>query len=81
MSGFSDRIDNVAEEANWRNRKVDRTAVSFAEMTGPDDALEYWLEKSVEERLDALEMARRICYGEAAATARLQRILEVAELT
>ena len=68
----------MAVEANWRDRKADRTAVSVARMTDPDDALEFWLKRSVSERLEALELARRICHGEAAATALVQRVLEVA---
>jgi hypothetical protein len=70
----------VAEEADWLDLKVDRTAFSVASISDPDDALPYWLTRPVSERLEALELLRRICYGEAAASARLQRVLEVAEL-
>jgi hypothetical protein len=38
----------------------------------------YWLDKTPHERLEALEQTRRLLYGHAAATARLQRVLEVA---
>jgi len=70
----------MAAESDWLDRKVDRTALSVASMSDPGDALAYWLSRPVSERLEALELARRICYGEAATTARLQRILEVAQL-
>jgi hypothetical protein len=70
----------MSAETNWLDLKVDRTKLSVARMTDADDALEYWLSRRVSERLEALELLRRICYGEAAATARLQRVLEVAEL-
>ena len=67
-------------EADWLDLKVDRTKISCGDMTDPDDSLEYWLSRPVSERLEALELSRRICHGEAAATARLQRVLEIAEL-
>ena len=70
----------MAAERDWMDGRVDRTSFSVAKMTDPDDALQYWLSRPVSERLEALELARRICYGEAAATERLQRVLEVAEL-
>jgi hypothetical protein len=43
-----------------------------------DDA-EYWLAKSPQERLEALELMRRLQYGDRASEG-LQRILTVAEL-
>ena len=70
----------MAADTDWQDLKVDRNHLTVASMTDPDDALQYWLSRPVSERLEALELARRICYGEAAATARLQRVLEVAEL-
>ena len=70
----------MATEIDWLDQKVDRTAISVANMSDPDDALDYWLTRTVSERLEALELARRICHGEAATSARLQRVLEVAQL-
>lgn len=67
-------------ESDWRDAKVDRSQFSVAKMSDPDDSLSYWLSRPVSERLEALELARRICYGEAACTARLQRVFEVAQL-
>ena len=57
----------------------DRTQFSVARLTDPDDALEYWLSRPVEERLRALEFLRRIFYGDAAC-GRIQGVLEVAQL-
>jgi hypothetical protein len=68
------------DSLDWQDIKVDRTKFSVMSLTDPDDSLEYWLSRPVAERLQALEMLRRIFYGEAAATARLQRVFEVAEL-
>ena len=43
--------------------RLDRTQFSVARLTDPDDALEYWLSRPVEERLRALELLRRTFYG------------------
>jgi hypothetical protein len=59
--------------------RLDRTQFSVVRVTDPDDAVEYWLSRPVEERLRALERLRRICYGPAA-TARIQRVLDVVKL-
>ena len=60
--------------------KVDRTAFSFVssfEEAERQDR-EYWLSRTPLERLQQMELLRRINYG-ADATARLQRVLEIAE--
>ena len=62
---------------DWLDLKVDRTKFSVVSLTDPDDSVEYWLSRPVPERLQAIELLRRIFYGEAAATARLQRVLEI----
>ena len=62
--------------------KLDRTAFSvvssFEEADRQDK--EYWLSRTPYERLQYMELLRRINYGHAA-TARLQRVLEIAERT
>jgi hypothetical protein len=45
----------------------------------PDDRA-YWLSKTLEERLEALELLRQIHYGYDPTTERLQRVLTVVEL-
>jgi hypothetical protein len=60
--------------------RLDRTRFSVARLTDPDDAVEYWLSRTVEERLRALELLRRTFYGYASASEGLQRVLEVAQL-
>ena len=60
--------------------KLDRTHFSVARLTDPDDALEYWLSRPVEERLRAMELLRRTFYGYTSASEGLQRVLEVAQL-
>jgi hypothetical protein len=59
--------------------RLDRSQFSVVSLTDTDDSLEYWLSRPVEERLRALERLRRTFWG-AAATARIQRVLEVVKL-
>jgi hypothetical protein len=61
------------------NPELDRTHFSVVRLTDPDDTLEYWLSRPVEERLQALELLRRTFYGHSASEG-LQRVLEVAQL-
>ena len=60
--------------------RLDRTQFSVVRLTDPDDAVEYWLSRPVDERLRALELLRRTFYGYTSASEGLQRILEVAQL-
>ena len=60
--------------------RIDKTALlvvsSFEEAEKLDK--EYWLSRTPHERLQYMELLRRINYGSVAAT-RLQRVLEIAE--
>lgn len=58
--------------------KVDRTALTVTSLYESDEKV-YWLSKTPEERLQALELMRQIVYGYDPDTARLQRVLEIAE--
>jgi HAMP domain-containing protein len=71
---------SVGPENQDDDVRLDRSHFSVARLTDPDDALAYWLSRTVEERLRALERLRRISYGDTVATARLQRVLEVVQL-
>lgn len=53
--------------------------VSNLEDQGQD--LEYWLSRTPEERIEAVEFLRQMTYGYDPATARVERILEIADLT
>jgi len=59
--------------------RLDRSAFSVVSLDEQDDEGAYWADKTPEERMRALEYLRRMAYGDAA-TARLQRVLSVAEL-
>jgi hypothetical protein len=62
--------------------RLDRTALSVVASFEEADKLDkqYWLSRTPYERLQHMELLRRINHGDDA-TARLQRVLEVAERT
>ena len=57
--------------------RLDRGAFSVARLEDPDDAIQFWATRSIEERLTALELMRQIAYGYDPSTTRLQRVLSV----
>ncbi len=58
--------------------KVDRSAFSVSTSFDNSDEKEYWLSRTPQERLQHMELLRRINYG-SRTTERLQRVLEIAE--
>ena len=61
--------------------KLDRTAFAIASLFDESDEKAYWLSRTPHERLEAVEIMRQIIYGYDPSSTRLQRVLEVAELT
>ncbi len=61
--------------------RMDKTAFSVTTLSEKSGDKEYWLSKTPQERLAALELMRQINYGYNPANARLQRVLEITELT
>jgi hypothetical protein len=59
--------------------RVDRTEFRVDSLSDESDEKAYWKSKSPLERLAALELLRQVIYGYDPATARLQRVFEVAE--
>jgi len=59
--------------------KIDKNAFSVGSLRDPSDEKAYWLSKTPQERLEALELMRQIVYGYDPATTRLQRVFEVAQ--
>ncbi|HUT53663.1 MAG TPA: hypothetical protein VM658_09745 [bacterium] len=59
--------------------RIDRTAFDVVSLREADDS-DYWLDRTPEERLNAMEFMRRVMYGRDRVSERLQRILEIAEL-
>jgi hypothetical protein len=62
-----------------RDARMDKRVAAFGALDDADE-VQYWRTRSPEERLEAVELLRQINYGEDAATARLQRVFEFAEL-
>ena len=62
---------------------VPRLNKKIIKVTSLDDIEEekrYWMSKSPLERIEAIEINRRMIYGQDRATSRLQRFFETAEL-
>ncbi|GMU22750.1 MAG: hypothetical protein AMXMBFR13_28340 [Phycisphaerae bacterium] len=59
--------------------RLDRSHFSVGSLDEPSDEKAFWLSKTPEERLRALEYLRQVAYGYDPATARLQRVLEIAQ--
>ena len=60
--------------------RMDKTAFSVVSLTEESDEKEYWQTKTPQERLETVELLRQLNYGYDPATARLQRVLAIAEL-
>ncbi|MFV1979803.1 MAG: hypothetical protein ACC655_01505 [Rhodothermia bacterium] len=59
---------------------VDREAFSVIAIDEQEaDEARFWRDKTPDERLEAVELTRQILYGRDAATARLQRVFEIAQ--
>ncbi len=63
------------------NFKIDKNVLSVVSLSDESDEKEYWHAKTPQERLAAVELMRQINYGYDPTTTRLQRVLEVAQLT
>jgi hypothetical protein len=59
--------------------RVERTAFAVASLHDASDEKTYWLARTPQERLEAVEIMRQIIYGYDPATTRLQRVLTVTE--
>lgn len=61
--------------------KLDKTSFSIYNRGEEPSNNNYWLSKTPQERIAAIEMMRRMNYGNAISTQRLQRFFEVVELS
>ncbi|MFQ5569908.1 MAG: hypothetical protein ACE5G0_09550 [Rhodothermales bacterium] len=59
--------------------KLDKTAFSISTWEEDTDELQYWLSKTADERLAAMELMRQINYDYDPLADRIPRILEVAQ--
>lgn len=58
--------------------KIDKSAFSIGCLHDGGDEKAYWLSKSPQERIEAIEIMRQILYGYDPATTRLERFFEIA---
>jgi hypothetical protein len=59
--------------------RIDRKVFSVVLMSEIEKDLTYWLSKTPEERIEAVEFLRQLIFGYDPATERLQRVFETAE--
>ena len=63
------------------DERLDKTVFSFTTLDDADaDDVDYWLSKTPQERIEALEYLRRWVYGDDQVGARLQRVFTIAKL-
>ncbi len=62
--------------------RIDKTAFSVTPLDdeADEDEKAYWLSKTPQERLQALELMRQIIYGYDPSSTRLQKVLTITEL-
>ncbi|OIP37427.1 hypothetical protein AUJ95_08130 [Candidatus Desantisbacteria bacterium CG2_30_40_21] len=61
--------------------QLDKKVLSVDSLDNADDEKTFWLTKNAQERISAIELNRRMIYGQNNTTSRLQRFLETSELT
>ncbi len=60
---------------------LDKKKIEVSSLNDVEDEKRYWLAKNPDERIKAIEINRRMVYGQDRTTSRLQRFLEIAELS
>ncbi|MDI6775662.1 MAG: hypothetical protein QMD03_00230 [Syntrophales bacterium] len=61
--------------------RLDKTRLTVSSLDEFVEEKQYWLSLGKADRLNAIEINRRMVYGTDRTTSRLQRFLETAELT
>jgi len=61
--------------------KLNKKAISVGSLSDESEEKKYWLSKKPYERLQAIEINRRMVYGEHRVASRLQRFLETSSLS
>jgi len=59
--------------------KIQKNIIEVVDLHEADDTA-YWLKRSTAERIEAIEFMRKVMFGHDRVSARLQRVLEIAEL-
>ena len=60
---------------------IDKTVISKSSFDDKNDEKTFWLSKSPQDRISALEFGRQTLYGYNPVTVRLQRVLTLVEQT
>jgi hypothetical protein len=60
---------------------LDKKIINVTSLSDIEEEKKYWLSKSPIERIEAIEINRRMIYGQDRVTSRLQRFFESAELS
>ena len=61
--------------------RLDKTRLTVSSLDEFTEEKQYWLSRGKADRLNAIEINRRMVYGTDRTTSRLQRFFETAELT
>jgi len=61
--------------------RLDKTRLTVSSLDEFTEEKQYWLSRGKADRLNAIEINRRMVYGTDRTPSRLQRFLETAELT
>ncbi|RPJ42204.1 MAG: hypothetical protein EHM27_01095 [Deltaproteobacteria bacterium] len=61
--------------------RLDKTRLKVSSLDDITEEKQYWLSRNPADRLNAIELNRRMVYGTDRTTSRLQRLLEAAELS
>jgi hypothetical protein len=64
---------------SYSDFRLDKTVFSEVSLSDADDEKTYWLSKTPQERLRAMEQIRQTIYGYTLASARFQRVFEVTQ--
>ena len=60
--------------------RLDKTQITVSSLDEFTEEKQYWLSRGKADRLNAIEINRRLVYGTDRTSSRLQRFLETAEL-
>ena len=60
--------------------RLNKNVISVISLNDIDEEKKFWLSKGALERIEAIELNRRMVYGEDRITSRLQRFLETSKL-
>ena len=61
------------------SHRINKSILTVSSLLDPSDDKDFWLSKTPSERLQFVEILRQLNYGQTISTARLQRILTIAE--